>query len=56
MSVIKDIRNTTVRFQTLVASRLSVIHEGPDMEIGIMSIQRSMLLTWHPELVPLTLL
>ena len=32
MSVIRDIRNTAARFKTFVASRLSEIHEGPDME------------------------
>jgi len=32
ISVIRDILNTTARFQTVVANRLSEIHEGPDME------------------------
>ena len=32
MSVIRDIRNTAARFKTFVDNRLSVIHEGPDME------------------------
>ena len=32
MSIIKDIRNTTARFQTFVANRLSESHKGPDME------------------------
>ena len=31
MSVIRDIRNTAARFKTFVASRLSEIHEGPDI-------------------------